>query len=90
MELPNDDGPILCLFRIVLAVVLVLVIGRFTRLFDCDYDDEDDDDSKIPPSTELGALVALAKPSLMQPCRFSGCGVSDLQSGPSSPILLPR
>jgi hypothetical protein len=62
MELPNDDGPILCLFRI------VLVIGLFTRLFDCDYDDEDDDDSKIPPSTELGALVALAKPSLMQPC----------------------
>jgi hypothetical protein len=63
MELPNDDGPILCLLRIILAVVLVLVIGLFTRLFDCDYDD----DSKIPPSTELGALVALAKPSLMQP-----------------------
>jgi hypothetical protein len=49
MELPKDDGPILGLFRIVLAVVLILVIGLFTRLFDCDYDDEDDDDSTRSP-----------------------------------------
>jgi hypothetical protein len=59
MELPNDDGPILCLFRIVLVVVLVLVIGLFTRLFDCDYEDEDDDDSKIAccPCWSLAASV---------------------------------
>jgi hypothetical protein len=81
MELPNDDGPILCLFQIVLVVVLVLVIGLFTRLFDCDYDDEDDDDSKIPPSTERGALVALAKPSLKQPCRAADKKLFSLAAG---------
>ena len=34
--LPNDEGPILCLIRIVLVVVLALVIGILLRLFDYD------------------------------------------------------
>ena len=50
-------------FRIV--VVLALVIGLLARVFDCDY--EDDDDMKIAPSTKPGTLAALAEPSLVQP-----------------------
>ena len=67
MELPDDDGPILCLFRIVLVVVLVLVIGLFARVFDYDYEDNDEDDMRIAPSTQPETLAALARSSLMQP-----------------------
>jgi hypothetical protein len=68
IQLRNNDGPILCSFRIVLVVVLALVIGLLARVFDYDYEDDDEDDMKIALSTKHGTLAALAEPSLMQPC----------------------
>jgi len=54
----------LCIFRIILVV---LVIGLFARVFDCDYEDKDDDDRSIALSTQPGTLAALANPSVISP-----------------------
>jgi len=63
IQLCHNDGPILCSFRIVLA----LVIRLLARVFDYDYEDDDEDDMKIAPSTKPGTLAALAESSWMQP-----------------------
>jgi len=70
IQLRNNDGPILCSFRIVLVVVLALVIGLLARVFDYDYEDDDEDDMKIAPSTTPGTLAAWAKSCMMQPWAF--------------------
>jgi len=69
IQLCNNDGPILCSFRIVLVVALALVIGLLPRVFDYDYEDDDEDDMKIAPSTKPGTLTALDESSSMQPWR---------------------
>lgn len=51
MQLRSSHEPILCLFRNVLVIVLVIVIGFFSMVFEYEYGGEDDDDRMIAPLT---------------------------------------
>jgi hypothetical protein len=51
-----DGGPILWVSRIVLVVVLLIVIGRFPRVFDYDYEGHDKDERKIAPAKRARSL----------------------------------
>ena len=62
----NKDGLSLRPFSFVLVLVLVLE-GRHGKV---EHEDDNENDRKGDPQTLPEALVALARPSLMQPCPY--------------------